>query len=101
MNVISKARIPIMNWASQIESGAIDQAINLADLEGQGFHVVKREEVPAVFREFFLGSQTDNLADMTAKGRGVVVLSNLCPGAGAGLSPRDPITGRYYKKETA
>jgi tRNA-splicing ligase RtcB len=39
MNVISKARIPIMNWASQIESGAIDQAINLADLEVTQHHV--------------------------------------------------------------
>jgi hypothetical protein len=48
----------------------------------------------------FLGTQADNVADMTAKGRGVVVLSNLRPGAGAGKSPRDPLTGRYYKKET-
>jgi hypothetical protein len=88
----------------------------LNTLDRAGYVISKREEVPAVFsavlhrcdnppcfnpEHLFLGTQVDNLADMRAKGRNVTIVSNLRPGAGAGMSPRDPLTGRYYKKETS
>jgi tRNA-splicing ligase RtcB len=39
MNVISEGRIPIMNWASKLDQGAHDQAVNLANLPFAISHV--------------------------------------------------------------
>jgi hypothetical protein len=45
----------------------------------------------------FLGTQKDNMHDCKLKGRVFDGRATLCPGAGAGIAPQDPVTGRFMK----
>jgi hypothetical protein len=65
----------------------------------EGMFVLHRCDNPPCCKpeHLFLGTQKDNMQDCKLKGRNFDGRATLCPGAGVGVAPQDPVTGRFMK----